>query len=68
MDSPAQMLWGVLFGAIGMGYFSYGRKQRAAVPFAIGVALMTYPFFVSNTYLLALVGAVLCAVPYFIRL
>lgn len=68
MDSPAQMLWGVLFGAIGMGYFSYGRKRRAAVPFATGVALMTYPFFVSNTYLLALVGAALCAVPYFIRL
>lgn len=66
--STAAMLWGMLFGSIGVGFSIYGRKQRAAVPFAVGVALMAYPFFVANTYLLVLIGVALCAVPYFIRL
>jgi hypothetical protein len=51
-----------------MGFAIYGRRQRAAIPFAVGVALMVYPFFVTNTYLLVLIGAALCAVPYFVRL
>jgi hypothetical protein len=66
--SMAAMRWGMLFGSIGMGFSIYGRRQRAAIPFAVGVALMVYPFFVSNTYLLVLIGTVLCAVPYFVRL
>jgi hypothetical protein len=68
MASTAQMMWGVVFGSIGLGFFVYGRKQRAPVPLASGVALMVYPLFVSNAYLLVLIGVALCAVPYFIRL
>lgn len=63
----SQLLWGVLFGAIGMGYFVYGKKQRAAVPLLCGVALMVFPYFVSNAALIVLVGAGLCAIPYFYR-
>jgi hypothetical protein len=58
----------LLFGSIGLGYAIYGRKQRAAVPLVCGLALMVFPYFVSNTWLLALIGAVLIAVPYFLRL
>lgn len=66
MDS-ASILWGVLFGAIGLGYFIYGKKQQAPVPLACGVALMAYPYFVSNTVALVVIGAVLAAIPYFFR-
>lgn len=65
----ASTLWcGLLFGSIGLGFFIYGRKQRAIVPLVCGLALMAFPYFVSGTVLLVLVGAVLMAIPYFVRL
>jgi hypothetical protein len=64
----AWLLWGLLFGSIGLGYSIYGKKQRAAVPLVCGLALMVFPYFVANTWLLAGIGAVLIAVPYFLRL
>jgi hypothetical protein len=38
------------------------------VPFAVGVALFVFPYFVSNVYVMVAVGAVLVALPYFVRL
>jgi predicted membrane protein len=68
MDSSAQIMWGMLFGAIGLGFFIYGKRQRAIVPFVVGVTLFIFPYFISNVYLLVLVGVVLVAIPYFIRI
>lgn len=65
--STATLLWGVLFGAIGLGFFTYGKKQRAVVPLLAGVALFVVPYVISNSYLLVLAGAVIVAVPYFVR-
>jgi len=59
---------GLLFGSTGLGYFIYGKKQRAVVPLVCGLALMLFPYFVSNPFLLAGIGAVLSAIPYFLRL
>ena len=67
MDSEASLMWGLLFGSIGLGYFIYGKKQKRGVPFASGIGLMVFPYFVSNTYLMVVVGIVLLALPYFIR-
>ena len=64
----AQLLWGLLFGSIGLGYFIYGKKQRAVVPLVCGIALMVFPYFVSNALLLAGIGVLLAAIPYFLRL
>ena len=63
----AQIIWGVIFGSIGLGYFIYGKKQQVAMPMICGLGLMLYPYFVSNTILLVLLGAVLSALPYFFR-
>ena len=30
--STSSILWGLLFGSIGLGFLIYGRKQRAVVP------------------------------------
>jgi hypothetical protein len=38
------------------------------VPLVCGVALMIFPYFVSNTLLLVTLGVVLIAIPYFIRM
>jgi hypothetical protein len=64
----AWLLWGLLFGSIGLGYFIYGKKQRAVVPLICGLVLMAFPYFVTNLVLLVGIGAVLCAIPYFLRL
>jgi hypothetical protein len=63
----AVLLWGLLFGSIGLGYFIYGKKQRAAVPLVCGLGLMIFPYFVPNTILLIATGVMLTAVPYFLR-
>jgi len=61
------LLWGLLFGSIGLGFFVYGKKQKAAVPMVCGLALMIFPYFISNTIVLVAIGAMLTAVPYFVR-
>ncbi|HYP66704.1 MAG TPA: hypothetical protein VEP67_00455 [Thiobacillaceae bacterium] len=66
--TTASLLWGLLFGSIGLGFFIYGRKQRAVVPLVCGLALMIYPYFVSNALLLVMVGVALIILPYFIRI
>jgi hypothetical protein len=64
---PSSLLWGLLFGSIGMGFLIYGRKQRAVVPLICGLALIIFPYFLSNTILLIAVGIVLIGIPYFVR-
>jgi hypothetical protein len=64
----AQLLWGLLFGSIGLGYFMYGKKQKAVVPLVCGLVLIVFPYFVSNALLLVGIGVVLAAIPYFLRL
>jgi len=68
MDNTAALMWGVLFGGIGLGFFMYGRRQKAVVPLFSGIALLVFPYFISNVYLLVAVGAGLIALPYFIRI
>ncbi len=67
MDT-ATLLWGLLFSSVGLGFFLYGKKQRAIVPLVCGLALMIFPYFVSSTLVLVGVGVALAVVPYFIRL
>jgi hypothetical protein len=63
----AALLWGLLFASIGLGYFIYGKQQRAAVPLVCGLALMVFPYFVPNVLVLVGIGAGLAAIPYFLR-
>jgi hypothetical protein len=61
-------MWGVLFGSVGLAFFTYGKRQRAVVPLVCGIVLMVFPYFVSSTILLVVLGAALVAVPYFVRI
>jgi len=68
MGSESELLWGVLFGSVGLGFFVYGKKQTMVVPLVCGLALMVYPYFMPNAIALVLIGLVLVAIPYFFRL
>ncbi|XOF34570.1 MAG: hypothetical protein ACL93V_04565 [Candidatus Electrothrix sp. YB6] len=67
MGSPAQLFWGIMFGAIGSGFFIYGKKQNALIPLGTGIVLCVLPYFISNIYLMLLVGVLLMSVPYFFK-
>jgi hypothetical protein len=67
LDTVAVLIWGMLFGAIGFGYFLYGKKQKAIVPLCVGIVLCVFPYFIANVYVLVLAGLVLMAIPYFVR-
>jgi len=68
MENTSLLIWGTLFGAIGIGFFSYGRKQRALIPLFTGIALFTFPYFMPNLTALILVGIALVALPYFVKI
>jgi hypothetical protein len=65
--TESSLLWGLLFGSIGVGFALYGRRQRAVVPLLCGIALMVYPYFVPNVFALVGIGIALMVIPYFLR-
>jgi hypothetical protein len=68
MNSSALLMWGMLFGAIGFGFFLYGKKQKSVVPLITGIALCVAPYFIANVYALVMVGVILMAIPFFARI
>jgi len=64
----ALLMWGMLFGAIGFGFFLYGKKQKLVVPLCVGIALCVVPYFIADVYVLVLIGVVSMAIPYFVRI
>lgn len=67
MDT-ATILWSLLFGSIGMGYFIYGKRQAQAVVRYTGLALMLFPYVVGDTVVMVVTGVILLLVPRFIKL
>jgi hypothetical protein len=64
----AVLLWGLLFGSIGFGFFIYGKKQKAVVPLIVGIVLCVVPYFIANVYVLVGVGVVLVMIPFLVRI
>jgi hypothetical protein len=68
MNSTSALMWGVIFGSIGLGFVVYGKKQKAIISLFSGIGLMVFPYFISNIYILVLSCIVLIALPYFIKI
>lgn len=64
--NTSSFLWGLIFGSVGFGFFIYGKKQSAVVPLVCGLALMIFPYFISNVFLLVTIGVLLMVLPYFV--
>jgi hypothetical protein len=67
LPSPANLFGSVMFGIVGFAAYRYGKKTGNFNPMMFGVALMVYPYFISQTWLLYAVGCGLCAALYFLR-
>jgi hypothetical protein len=63
MNATSLMI-GVFTGAIGVGYFMYGKRQAKFVPLLAGMMLCVYPYFVDGVVWLLVVGAALMAAPF----
>jgi len=59
-------VFGILAGAIGAGYFVYGKRQTKVVPMAAGVLLCVYPYFTDSVLWLSIIGVLLLAAPFLI--
>ena len=66
MSSQSTLLISLIWGSFGLGYFVYGKKQQRAVPLLSGLALMGFPYFVSNLVLSIVIGVALLASPFLI--
>jgi hypothetical protein len=59
MFTPANLFGSFLFGLIGMAAVTFGKKEGRLNPMILGFVLMAYPYFISRTWLLYVVGTVL---------
>ena len=64
----ANVIWGLIFSSVGVGYFIYGGKQSNLVARYCGIALILYPYLLTNTLALVAVGVVLMLTPKFVEL
>ena len=67
LPTPAYLFGIILFGIL--GYAAYRHGKQAALPMVrwLGAALMLYPYFVSTTWLMYVVGLGLCLGIYHFR-
>ncbi len=60
LPSRAYLIGAVLFSIIGYVGYRYGKKNSLQTTKWIAIALMLYPYVISETWLLYTVGAGLC--------
>ena len=67
LPSPAYIFGAIVFGIIGFAAYRYGKKAQRKTTKWLGVALMLYPYAISQTWLLYVAGAALCVGLFFDR-
>lgn len=67
LPSAAYIIGAVLFGIIGFVAYRYGKKTTRPHTKWIGIALMLYPYVISETWMLYAVGTALCVGLYWYR-
>jgi hypothetical protein len=58
------LVLGFVAGVFGMAYFVYGKRAARLTPMICGGLLCVYPYFISSTLWLCVVGALLLAAPF----
>jgi hypothetical protein len=63
--TAANLLGSLLFSSIGYGVFTYGRKNGNMQKLVLGIVLMVYPYLISDTFWMYMIGAGLSALLFF---
>lgn len=66
MDTSTIVI-GFIAGAIGTGYFIYGKKQARVIPLIAGAGLMFVPYLIENMGLLLIVCVALLVLPWVVK-
>jgi hypothetical protein len=67
LPTPAYLFGLILFSVAGLAAYRYGKKASRPSAKWIGLALMLYPYVISETWLLYGVGGGLCAALFLAR-
>ncbi|MFN2542094.1 MAG: hypothetical protein ABR514_08010 [Chthoniobacterales bacterium] len=65
--SAANLIGGLVFGSIGFVAFIYGKRMNLWKPMLLGLALMVYPYFISDDVMMIAIGALGTAGLFFLR-
>jgi hypothetical protein len=60
------LIVGIIAGAVGVGYFIYGKRQAKFTPLIAGMLLCVYPYFTDSLLWLSVIGLALVAAPFLI--
>ena len=62
MNFDPNTLWAsMLWGAVGSGYFIYGKKQGRPVPLVVGLVMIAVTYFCETALVMSLVSVALIA-------
>ncbi len=66
MGNPGSWNWwsilaAIIFSIIGWCAFRFGKREGNMRPIILGITLMVYPYFISNTWVMLLIGIALTA-------
>ncbi len=59
-------VWSIVFGIIGLGYFSFGKRQDKNIFLFCGLALMLFPYIVHGLTMTIIVGVILGVLPFIV--
>jgi hypothetical protein len=65
--SAANLIGGLVFGAIGFVAFVYGKRMNLWKPMLLGLGLMIYPYFVSDDKIMIAIGILSSIALFFVR-
>ena len=65
--SAANLIGGTIFGSIGFVAFVYGKRMNLWKPMLLGIALMVYPYFVSDDKIMLVIGIFGSTALFFLR-
>jgi hypothetical protein len=65
--SAANLIGGCVFGSIGFVAFVYGKRMSLWKPMFLGIALMVYPYFISNDAVMYVIGIFGSTALFFLR-
>lgn len=68
MEDASVLIWGSLFGGIGIGYFIYGKKQKHPVSYFTGVSLFVIPYFIDDIFFLIVAALALMVLPFVVKI